>query len=234
MLSIDFFGLRPARHVELPPPNDNATVVWKDIKPDNGYENIRKMFQQQKKRKYSEFKRQQQEKKLIEQGRGPGERPPSKVFRANNVHSLADIAPKKQASITELSLGTRPSREIPSSIESSNGKGGKKTEEDYRQLMQLVKENSIQHHKDVKASLEAKEEEKKVVVVDKVPNLFLQEVNYNLDKESINLFKEALRAFKSGGQIDALINDVNRLICFYLLIIDPQSFLQIFIRNCII
>ena len=46
----------------MPEPIDVETVSWKSIRPTNSYETVRKMFiQEQKKRKYNEFKRQQAE-----------------------------------------------------------------------------------------------------------------------------------------------------------------------------
>ena len=58
----DFFSIKQPKRtsVVLPEPVDADTVSWKSIRPTNSYETVRKMFiQEQKKRKYAEYKRQQ-------------------------------------------------------------------------------------------------------------------------------------------------------------------------------
>jgi hypothetical protein len=55
-----FFGIKqPKRsNVVLPEEIDTENVSWRDIRPDKQYNEVRKLFiQQQKKRKFEEYKK---------------------------------------------------------------------------------------------------------------------------------------------------------------------------------
>ncbi|TNV83832.1 hypothetical protein FGO68_gene5626 [Halteria grandinella] len=194
--SDSFFGVKQPRQGlqrDLPPMIDAETVQWRNIRPNQDYMTIRKMFlQDQKKRKFSEMQKAREDANLENSNNKPkyGAGQQFKKFRPNPTEKA--VIPNKSE---EVGASAAP-RIIPQGLQvKANKKEVEAVVSQAKENTEAHKQAQIEEQKQKKLEEEKKEA---AAVGNKMPLMFIDEVNKTLDRDGQALFKEALMLYKTG------------------------------------